>query len=171
MAPSTIYLALGSNLGDRRALLAQGVAALMAAGVRVVACSSIYETDAIADHPQPPYLNLVIRGETTLSPDALLRVCLRIEDQLGRERPTGIAKAARTLDVDVLLYDATVLATHTLTIPHPALLDRPFVRIPLAEVATADLRHPITDARLDQAPADPAVRLVAPPPQPQPPLS
>lgn len=165
MAPSTIYLALGSNLGDRRALLAQGVTALVAAGVRVVACSSIYETDAVADHPQPRYLNLAIRGETTLSPDALLQVCLQVESQLGRVRPSGVAKAARTLDVDVLLYDATIFSTHTLTIPHPALLDRPFVRIPLAEVATAELRHPITNARLDHAPADPAVRLIAPSPR------
>ncbi|HET6283901.1 MAG TPA: 2-amino-4-hydroxy-6-hydroxymethyldihydropteridine diphosphokinase [Polyangia bacterium] len=163
MAPSTIYLALGSNLGDRRALLAQGLAALAAAGVTVAAGSSVYETDAVADHPQPPYLNLVIRGETTLPPDALLQLCLQIERRLGRVRAPGGAKTSRTLDIDILLYDARVLSTDTLTIPHPALLDRPFVRIPLAEVAAQGLLHPVTRDPLDSATPSPAVRRAAAP--------
>lgn len=162
MAPSTIYLALGSNLGDRRALLAQGLSALAEGGVTVAVCSSVYETDAVAALPQPPYLNLVIRAETTLAPHALLRLCLQVERQAGRQRPPGPAKASRTLDVDILLYDARVLSTPTLTIPHPALLDRPFVRIPLSEAAAPGLRHPITQARLDHAAPNPAVRLALP---------
>jgi 2-amino-4-hydroxy-6-hydroxymethyldihydropteridine diphosphokinase len=158
MTPSTIYLALGSNLGDRSALLAQGLAALEACGIESIECSSIYETDAVAEKPQPPYLNLVARGETTLAPRALLELCLEVERTLGRTRPHGDAKEPRTLDVDILLYADQVIAEPGLVIPHAALLARPFVRIPLAEVAAPNLRHPVTGDRLDHADPNPTVR-------------
>ena len=159
--PTTAYLALGANLGDRRRQLDDAVARLEASGVGVSARSPLYETDAVSDDPQPPYLNAVLRVDTTLAAAELLALCLAIERALGRVRPPGRTKAARIIDVDVLLYGDQILATAALTIPHPALLARPFVRIPLADVAAPGLRHPVTGDALDRAAPSPAVRQVA----------
>ena len=155
---TTAYLALGANLGDRARQLDQAVARLDASGVRVSARSPLYETDAVSDDPQPPYLNAVVRVETTLAATDLLALCLSIERHLGRVRPPGRDKAARTIDIDVLLYGDEIVATTSLTIPHPALLGRPFVRIPLADVATPGLRHPVSGDALDRAGPSPGVR-------------
>lgn len=150
-----VYLALGANLGDRRRHLEEGIARLDATGVEIAARSPIYETDAVSDEPQPPYLNAVVRATTALAPEALLALCLDIERQLGRVRPPGRDKASRTLDIDVLLYDARVIDTSALTVPHPAMLERSFVRIPLADVALPGLRHPVSGEALDVcAPSD-----------------
>jgi 2-amino-4-hydroxy-6-hydroxymethyldihydropteridine diphosphokinase len=157
----TAYLALGSNLGDRRRSIEDAIARLddiAVTGVQVVASSPLYETDAVSPDPQPPYLNAVLRVDTTRTPADLLSLCLEIERALGRVRPAGRDKASRTLDIDVLLYGDQQIDTPTLTVPHPALLDRPFVRIPLANVARPDLRHPHTGDDLTQAPASPGVR-------------
>jgi 2-amino-4-hydroxy-6-hydroxymethyldihydropteridine diphosphokinase len=159
MSLTTIYLALGSNLGDRAALLAAARDDLAARGVSITAPSALYQTDAVADHPQPPYLNQVLRARTQLSPRALLALCLEIESAHGRVRPAERPRAARTLDIDILLYGNRVIKDPALTIPHPAMLARGFVRIPLAQVAVAGLRHPVTRERLDIAPVDPGVRL------------
>jgi 2-amino-4-hydroxy-6-hydroxymethyldihydropteridine diphosphokinase len=159
MSLTTIYLALGSNLGDRAALLAAACDDLAARGLSIAARSPVYRTDAVADHPQPPYLNQVLRARTHLSPRALLALCLEIERAHGRVRPADRPRAARTLDIDILLYGNRVIKDATLTIPHPAILARGFVRIPLAQVAVAGLRHPVTRERLDIAPADPGVHL------------
>ncbi|MEA2701187.1 MAG: 2-amino-4-hydroxy-6-hydroxymethyldihydropteridine diphosphokinase [Myxococcales bacterium] len=161
MSFTAVYLALGSNQGDRRALLTAGINDLLEHGVEISARSSIYETDAVADHPQPPYLNQVVCGRTRLSPRALLAMCLEIERNHGRTRDPALPKAARTLDIDILLYGDRVIRDPALTIPHPAMLERGFVRIPLAEIATPGLRHPVTRQRLDSAPPDATVRLVA----------
>jgi 2-amino-4-hydroxy-6-hydroxymethyldihydropteridine diphosphokinase len=112
---------------------------------------------AIADHPQPPYLNAVVRGRTTLGPFDLLAACLAIEASLGRIRPAGVARAARHIDIDILLYGAAVIETPSLRVPHPELLDRPFVRIPLAEVAAPGLVHPRTGDALDRAAPAPGI--------------
>ena len=168
-ATRTVYLALGSNLGDRTALLAEAAARLDAAGVAITARSPIYETDAVADEPQPAYLNAVLRAETALPAREVLSLALRIERQLGRVRPPGRLKAARSIDIDLLLYGDAVIdeaaggdpaAAPALSVPHPALLERPFVRIPLADVAAPGLCHPITGDRLDSAPVSPGVRRV-----------
>src|SRR5678816_4512593 len=92
---TTVYLALGSNLGDRRAMLDAAVDGLAAAGVAIDARSSVYETAAVADEPQPAYLNAVLRARTALGPRALLDLCLAVERALGRVRPAGGHKAAR----------------------------------------------------------------------------
>ena len=157
----TVYLALGSNLGDRRRSLADAIARLddtAVTGVRIVARSHLYETDAVSPEAQPPYLNAVLRAETTRPPAALLALCLEVERALGRVRPAGSDKASRTLDIDLLLYGDQQIHTPTLTVPHPALLARPFVRIPLADVARPGLRHPRTGDDLTQAEASPGVR-------------
>jgi 2-amino-4-hydroxy-6-hydroxymethyldihydropteridine diphosphokinase len=157
--PATIYLALGANLGDRRRNIDDAIARLDAAGVAIAARSATYETDAVSDEPQPAYLNAVVRATTALAPEALLALCLDIERQLGRVRPPGRDKASRTLDIDLLLYDARVIASPALTVPHPSMLERAFVRIPLADVAAPGLRHPVTGDALDRAAPAPSVRL------------
>jgi 2-amino-4-hydroxy-6-hydroxymethyldihydropteridine diphosphokinase len=157
--PATIYLALGANLGDRRRNIDDAIARLDAAGVAIAARSAIYETDAVSDEPQPAYLNAVVRATTAFDPEALLALCLDIERQRGRVRPPGRDKASRTLDIDLLLYDARVIESPALTVPHPAMLERAFVRIPLADVATPGLRHPVTGDALDRAAPSPSVRL------------
>jgi 2-amino-4-hydroxy-6-hydroxymethyldihydropteridine diphosphokinase len=155
------YLALGSNLGSRAWFLAEAVRRLAQSGVAIVGRSSIFETRAVADDPQPDYLNVVIRVDTPLSPRELLSVGLGIERAMGRVRPAGKSRAARTIDIDLILYDGWILSEVDLQLPHPGLLQRAFVRIPLAEVARRGLRHPGTGNRLDAAPMDSGVRLFA----------
>jgi 2-amino-4-hydroxy-6-hydroxymethyldihydropteridine diphosphokinase len=104
----------------------------------------------------------VVRLETPLSAQALLAVCLGIERAQGRVRPVGGSKASRIIDVDVLLCDDQAICEPDLCVPHPRLLQRPFVRIPLAEVAQPGLRHPTTGEPLDCCQPDPTVVLVTP---------
>lgn len=159
---STAYVALGANLGDRLASLRAAAGALdRAPGVQLVARSAIYETAAVAPTPQPAYLNAVLRLSTALSPPALLELCLATERQLGRVRPVGGDKAPRNIDLDLLLHGEAVLEQPGLQLPHPGLLARAFVLIPLADVAEAGLRHPVAGAALDQADAHPDVRRCA----------
>jgi len=155
----TAYLGLGANLGDRATAIERALAALAAAGARVAARSPLYETDAVAPEPQPPYLNAAARIETALSARALLALCLDVERALGRVRPPGRPAAPRDIDVDLLLYgDDIIDDPPDLIVPHPRLLERPFVRIPLADVARPRLVHPITREPLDRAAPSPAVR-------------
>jgi 2-amino-4-hydroxy-6-hydroxymethyldihydropteridine diphosphokinase len=146
------YLALGANLGDRAATIDAALARLESEALRVVARSPLYETEAVAPDPQPRYLNGAARVETTLSAAALLARCLDVEASLGRVRPPGRVHAPRTIDIDLLLYGAAVVSDPpALIVPHPRLLERAFVRVPLADVALAGLVHPITGERLDRA--------------------
>jgi 2-amino-4-hydroxy-6-hydroxymethyldihydropteridine diphosphokinase len=153
------YLGLGANLGDRRAAITQALDALDAAGVRIAARSPLYETDAVAPDPQPHYLNAAARVETVLTARALLAACLEVERGLGRVRPPDRPAAARTIDVDLLLHgDAVIHRPPDLVVPHPRLLERAFVRIPLADIALPGLVHPITREPLDHAAPDASVR-------------
>jgi 2-amino-4-hydroxy-6-hydroxymethyldihydropteridine diphosphokinase len=128
------YLALGSNLGDRLALLQLGVDALTRVpGIDVRAVSRVYETAPVGGPPQDPYLNAVVAIETTLAPHELLRQCQHIEAMAARERTERWGP--RTLDVDILLVDDTRLDTEDLTIPHPRMWERGFVLAPLRDVA------------------------------------
>ena len=155
---STAYLALGSNLGDRLATLRAAVRGLEAAGVHVVGKSAVHENDAVADEPQPPYLNAVVRVETSLDARALLECALAVESSLGRVRSAARRWAPRTIDIDLLLIGDEVIDEPGLAVPHPRLADRAFVRVPLAEVALPGLRHPVTGAALDRAASDPGLR-------------
>lgn len=159
----TVYLGLGANLGNRPAAIAAAVARLQQQGlVRDLALSPLYETDAVADEPQPPYLNAVARGVTALSAPALLAGCLTVEAELGRVRPLGISKAPRVIDIDLLLYGDVIIDAVArgvaVRVPHPAMLERPFVLIPLADVATPGLVHPVTGQPLTTAAPSPGVR-------------
>jgi 2-amino-4-hydroxy-6-hydroxymethyldihydropteridine diphosphokinase len=152
------YLGLGSNLGNRSALISQALVGLSDAGVAIEACSPLYETDAVTPEPQPSYVNGVVRVATPLSARALLGVCLSVERELGRSRPIGRRHAAREIDIDLLLYGDEVIDEPELVVPHPHLLERPFVRIPLADVARPGLRHPVTGDALGSAAPSRTVR-------------
>lgn len=140
MPPVTVYLGLGSNLGERKGHLERGLASLVAGGVSVRTVSSTYETEPVGGPAQGAYLNLGAGAETLLSPESLLAVALAAESDAGRVRT--VRNAARTLDVDILFYGDLVRRTPGLTLPHPRLHERRFVLVPLAEVAPA-LRHPV----------------------------
>ena len=133
------YLLLGSNLGDRAARLTQARADLAASAGPIRAASSLYETAAWGVENQPDYLNQVLALDTALPAAALLATCQAAEQAQQRVR---VARwGARTLDVDILFYGHEVIATPTLTIPHPALPFRRFTLLPLAELAP-QLLHP-----------------------------
>jgi 2-amino-4-hydroxy-6-hydroxymethyldihydropteridine diphosphokinase len=139
MASHTAYLSLGSNLGDRRAQIEDALARLEMEGVRIVKRSPLYETQPVEVTDQPWFLNCAVEAQTELAPRELLDAIYRIEQQLGRER--AIARGPRTIDIDVLLYDAITLHTPQLDIPHPRMAQRRFVLVPLAEIAPS-LPHP-----------------------------
>ena len=129
----SIFLSLGSNLGDRQAVLALAREQI-AKRVGVVSSeSSVYETEPWGVADQPAFLNQVIRAETTLAPEEVLRIILDIEHELGRVRYERWG--ARVIDIDLLYYNALVLDSARLTLPHPRLQDRLFNLIPLAEIA------------------------------------
>lgn len=124
------FLSLGSNLGDRRAHLAQAVDSLP----DVVAVSSVYETEPLGGPgDQGPYLNLVVELHTTISPRALLAICHRIEASSGRVRAERWG--ARTLDIDIIWVDGVEMDEESLTIPHPRWRERRFVLAPLRDLA------------------------------------
>ncbi len=139
MSEIVAYLLLGSNIGDRAAHLQQAQQTLAATAGAVVAASAFYETAAWGLEDQPAFLNQVLAIRTVLDAPALLAACLATEQQAGRERIQRWA--ARTLDVDILLYGDAVIDTPTLSVPHPALPQRRFALTPLAEVAP-QLVHP-----------------------------
>jgi 2-amino-4-hydroxy-6-hydroxymethyldihydropteridine diphosphokinase len=135
----TIYLGLGSNLGDRAASLEQALAALAVAGITIVRRSSLYATEPVGFAPQHWFLNCVVEAETELMPRQVLRATQQVENGLGRRRM--VRNGPRTVDIDILLYASTVVRMPDLEIPHPRLAERRFVLVPLREVAPG-LRHP-----------------------------
>jgi len=141
------YVGLGSNLGDRAGNLLLGVRGMMSASLRVVRLSSVYETEPVGvSDEQPAYLNAVAELCAPLpSPEELLARLLKIEYALGRRRTH--TNAARTLDLDLLLYGDARLETPLLTLPHPRLHLRRFVLTPLCELAP-DARHPVLNKTL-----------------------
>jgi 3-oxoacyl-[acyl-carrier protein] reductase len=150
---ATAYVALGSNLGDRRAHLGRGVAALRAhPGVGHVRLSTVYETAPVGGPSgQGPYLNAAAEVITTLPPDALFRLLMAVETECGRER--SVAEGPRTLDLDLLLYDDLVRSGPDLILPHPRLHLRSFVLVPLAEIAPGVI-HPLMKKSIDDLLAD-----------------
>jgi 2-amino-4-hydroxy-6-hydroxymethyldihydropteridine diphosphokinase len=136
--PHLVYLSLGSNVGDRERQLRDARARLGAIG-RVVATSSVYETEPVEFTQQPWFLNCALALETSKTPQELIAAILGIEEEMGRRRIQK--KGPRSIDIDILLFDARVVDSTDLAIPHPALHQRRFVLEPLAEIAP-EVFHP-----------------------------
>lgn len=136
----TVYLGLGSNLGDRAVNLARA-RELLGARLPIARASSLYET-APRDFPdQPWFLNQVVEVYGALFPRSLLMHTRMIEARMGRKR--AVPKGPRLIDIDILLYGESTIHAEDLEIPHPRMAERRFVLEPLAELAP-DLRHPLT---------------------------
>jgi len=137
---ATVYLGLGANLGDRLANLRLALQRLQTLA-RLEEVSSLYETQPQGVSAQPLFLNGVCRVTTGLEPKALLRFLKNVERETGRQ-PGGERWGPRPIDLDILLYDDSVLDAPELTVPHPRLAERSFVLVPLCELAP-ELRHPL----------------------------
>ena len=135
----TVYIALGTNLGDRSDNLRAAIAS-MPPEVAVLAESRVYETPPWGYEDQPAFLNMVVKAETDLEPEALLKYLKQLETELGREQ--NFRWGPRLIDLDILFYDDLVVNTLPLAIPHPRLHERSFVLVPLADLA-ADFTHPV----------------------------
>jgi 2-amino-4-hydroxy-6-hydroxymethyldihydropteridine diphosphokinase len=137
----TVYIALGSNLGDRAENLRQARDKMQSPHLKVTRASSLYETAPQGMLDQPWFLNQVVEAETTLFPRQLLARLQAIEKDMGRQRL--IANGPRIIDLDILLFGSLLTHAAGLEIPHPRMTERRFVLEPLAELAPA-LRHPRT---------------------------
>ncbi len=159
------YLGLGSNVGDRLRHLNDAVAALPQRGVGILRSSSVYETEPVGLVPdQRDFFNACLRIETALGPEELLNACKAVEEQLGRTGG-GVRHGPREIDVDVLLLDEIEHRSQRLVLPHPLILERRFVLVPLLEL---DPELTLPDGRslkaaLDALEPGQAVRVVNPP--------
>ena len=158
----TVYLSLGSNLGDRAENLRTAIEKLSELG-KVVAVSSFYETEPVEVTTQPWFLNCAVKLESEKMPRQLIASILNLEQSMGRQRNQN--KGPRTIDIDILLFGSSVIEMPSLTVPHPGLHQRRFVLEPLAEIAP-DARHPIFRRTVrelrDALPAGQTVRKVPP---------
>ena len=134
------YLSLGSNLGNREETLREAVRRLAAAdGVKMLAVSSLYETEPWGKKDQPSFLKIAVSLQTTLSPEELLALTQAVETELGRVRHERWGP--RTIDVDILHVEGVERNSPTLTLPHPYMTERAFVLVPLAEIAPMLMVH------------------------------
>jgi len=136
-----VYLALGSNLGDRRTNIETALKRLDASGVKVQRVSSFYRTEPVGYTAQPWFMNCAAEVMTDLMPVQLVRRCQAIQRGLGR-RP-GPRNGPRLIDIDILLYESAVVRSAEVTIPHPRMAERRFVLVPLSEIAPG-AEHPVT---------------------------
>ena len=141
MSGKTVYLGLGSNVGEREEMLQAAIDRLQSRELRIRRVSSVYETEPQGRRNQRWFLNLVAEAETDLFPRQLLGRIARIEQQLGRRRM--LANGPRTIDIDILFYGRFVIDTPELKIPHPRFAERRFVLAPMAELAP-ELRDPVS---------------------------
>ena len=135
----TVYIALGTNVGEREANLLQALQLLPESGVQIRRVSSIYETEPVDYLDQEWFLNAALEGQTELDALDLLSALRVIEARMGSKK--AFAKGPRKIDLDILLYGDETIDTPELQVPHPRMLERKFVLIPLAEIAP-NLRHP-----------------------------
>ena len=137
---SVAYIALGSNLGERKENIERALNLLKAAQVKILAKSSLYETKPYGVTDQPEFLNGVIKVRWAGNPQGLLAALLSIENTMGRKRLRHWGE--RNIDLDLLFFADQIIATPGLTVPHPDLQNRVFVLEPLCEIA-GDFVHPV----------------------------
>lgn len=143
-----IFLGLGSNLGDRRAYLERALSCLARTpGVQEVARASLYQTEPLGFTRQPRFLNTVVELSSRLGPRALLQRCQEIETRMGRVR--GRRWGPRRIDLDLLFYGTRIIAEADLQLPHPRLIQRRFVLVPLVELAP-QFRHPLAQKTIQE---------------------
>ncbi len=159
MSVKTVYLGLGSNVGERERNLQAAVDRLHSREVRITRLSSVYETEPQGMRNQRWFLNLVAEAETDLFPRQLLERIVKIERELGRRRV--VENGPRTIDIDILFFGHAIVNTGELTIPHPRLAERRFVLAPMAELAP-DLRDPISHQTMRELLAATAGQTVRP---------
>jgi 2-amino-4-hydroxy-6-hydroxymethyldihydropteridine diphosphokinase len=143
---ATAYLSLGSNLGRREANIASALK-MLGQEAWILKVSSLYETEPVGYKDQPWFLNCVCSVETDLSPQALLKFVKAIERKLGLRE--DIRFGPRLIDIDILFYDGLILDSPDLIIPHPRLVGRAFVLLPLREIAP-ELVHPLLRATIEE---------------------
>ena len=139
MGSVRVFLGLGSNLGDRLENLERGLGTL-GERMKLVKCSSIYETEPWGFAEQPAFLNCVVKGETSDSPEGVLEILKEAEKRAGRR--ATFAWGPREFDADLLFYGRRIVNLPLLTVPHPRMQERAFVLVPLAEIAP-DFVHPL----------------------------
>jgi 2-amino-4-hydroxy-6-hydroxymethyldihydropteridine diphosphokinase len=142
---ATVYLGLGSNMGDRQENLDKALE-LLSQRMQMGKLSSVYDTEPVGNTNQPRFLNMACQAFTRLEPKGLLALAKGIESKLGRY---GKSNEPRPIDIDILLYDDRVLATPELVIPHPRMAERAFVLVPLSEIAP-DLVHPTIGKKIKE---------------------
>lgn len=140
----SIFLGLGSNLGDRKQNLLQAQELL---NQTIIRASSFFDTEPVGFLDQPWFLNVVIEIESGLKPAKLLKRCLDVEKQMGRVR--DIPKGPRVIDIDILFYGNVIVNEPDLIIPHPAIPERKFVLDPMNEIAQ-DFVHPVLQKSISQ---------------------
>jgi 2-amino-4-hydroxy-6-hydroxymethyldihydropteridine diphosphokinase len=133
MAEKTVYLSLGSNIGDREKNLRAAIASLEDAKVRVTRVSSFYETEPVDLREQPWFVNCVVEGTAKIAALDLLHALREFERRMGSQKQ--VPKGPRLIDMDILLYGEETIDTPDLQVPHPRMLLRKFVLVPLAEIA------------------------------------
>jgi 2-amino-4-hydroxy-6-hydroxymethyldihydropteridine diphosphokinase len=140
------FISLGSNIGAREKNLGQAIVRLKKNGVKILQKSSIYETSPVGSIEQPWFLNQVLEVETDLEPKPFLHMVKGIENKMGRIMTTP--KGPRCIDIDILLAETRTIHSDELVIPHPELVRRNFVLIPLAEIAGGAV-HPVLQAKIE----------------------
>ncbi|MEH7180028.1 2-amino-4-hydroxy-6-hydroxymethyldihydropteridine diphosphokinase [Neobacillus vireti] len=158
---NTAFIGLGSNIGNRYDYLSKAVKQLANhPKINLVNYSSIYETDPVGYEEQDLFLNMVLEVETSLNAHELLDYCLKVELELGRKRE--IVWGPRTIDLDILLYNQENIETEKLIVPHPRMLERDFVMIPLSEIKPdliiPNIERPLT-AWINELPNKEGVRI------------
>lgn len=145
-----VYLSLGSNFGDRIGYVQQAAGLLGASeGITIVRSSSFYETEPWGMISEKWFVNAVVEIKTSLTPQQLLETCLRIENQLGRKRPSDGGYTDRTIDIDILFYNKDIINDSNLTIPHKFLHLRAFTLVPLLELIP-NFEHPVLHKTIAQ---------------------
>lgn len=151
LSSHTAFVALGSNLGDREGNLRRALELLSQNGVEIVKISKFIETEPYGVIDQPRFLNGVCQVKTALKPLELLRLLLAVEKEMGRVRLRHWGE--RNIDLDLLLYEDVIIDTEELRLPHPDMVNRDFVMLPLAEIAP-ELKHHVLDKTMAELAAE-----------------